>query len=142
LHDTPGEMAQATDVKAWFNDECEAIPGKTMPSFVEVERNYPDTYKKFTSLGPLMSTIGNGGKGIAWNTEDEITLLNALNATVREEGVSKGLPKIETDIDAIIALNLNKIRHCFTWDCLTFIIKPSLNISCLRHFSWCVMQNR
>jgi hypothetical protein len=24
-------------------------------------------------------------------------LLNALNATVREEGVSKGLPKIETD---------------------------------------------
>jgi nitrate reductase alpha subunit len=100
LHDTPGEMAQATDVKAWFNDECEAIPGKTMPNFVEVERNYPDTYKKFTSLGPLMSTIGNGGKGIAWNTEDEITLLNALNATVREEGVSKGLPKIETDIDA------------------------------------------
>jgi nitrate reductase alpha subunit len=39
-------MAQATDVKAWFNDECEAIPGKTMPSFVEVERNYPDTYKE------------------------------------------------------------------------------------------------
>jgi nitrate reductase alpha subunit len=52
LHDTPGEMAQATDVKAWFNDECEAIPGKTMPNFVEVERNYPDTYKKFTSSSP------------------------------------------------------------------------------------------
>jgi len=100
LHDTPAEMAQATDVKAWFNDECEAIPGKTMPNFVEVERNYPDTYKKFTSLGPLMSKIGNGGKGIAWNTEDEVTLLEGLNRTVKEEGVSKGLPKIETDIDA------------------------------------------
>jgi nitrate reductase alpha subunit len=100
LHDTPAEMAQATDVKAWFNDECEAIPGKTMPSFIEVERNYPDTYKKFTSLGPLMSKIGNGGKGIAWNTENEITLLAGLNKTVTEEGVSKGLPKIETDIDA------------------------------------------
>ncbi|SMN17214.1 Respiratory nitrate reductase alpha chain [uncultured Candidatus Thioglobus sp.] len=100
LHDTPGEMAQATDVKAWFDDECEAIPGKTMPNFVEVGRNYPDTYKKFTSLGPLMSKIGNGGKGISWNTEDEIALLNGLNTTVREEGVSKGLPKIETDIDA------------------------------------------
>jgi nitrate reductase alpha subunit len=71
LHDTPGEMAQATDVKAWFNDECEAIPGKTMPNFVEVERNYPDTYKKFTSLGPLMSKIGNGGKGIAWNSDSQ-----------------------------------------------------------------------
>lgn len=100
LHDTPAEMAQATDVKAWFDDECEAIPGKTMPNFIEVERNYPDTYKKFTSLGPLMSKIGNGGKGIAWNTEDEVSLLADLNRVVREEGVSKGLPKIETDIDA------------------------------------------
>ncbi len=100
LHDTPAEMAQATDVKAWFNDECEAIPGKTMPNFIEVERNYPDTYKKFTALGPLMSKIGNGGKGIAWNTEDEVALLGGLNQVVREEGVSKGLPKIETDIDA------------------------------------------
>jgi nitrate reductase alpha subunit len=45
-----------------------------------------------------MSKIGNGGKGIAWNTEDEETLLNALNTTVREEGVSKGLQKIEKDI--------------------------------------------
>lgn len=100
LHDTPAEMAQATDVKAWFDDECEAIPGKTMPNFIEVERNYPDTYKKFTSLDPLMSKIGNGGKGIAWNTEDEVSLLADLNRVVREEGVSKGLPKIETDIDA------------------------------------------
>jgi nitrate reductase alpha subunit len=86
------DILKSSVVKAWFNDECEAIPGKTMPSFVEVERNYPDTYKKFTSLGPLMSKIGNGGKGIAWNTEDEVTLLNALNTTVREEGVSKGHP--------------------------------------------------
>ncbi len=100
LHDTPAEMAQAIDVKAWFDDECEAIPGKTMPNFIEVERNYPDTYKKFTSLGPLMSKMGNGGKGISWNTEDEVALLGGLNKIVREEGVSKGLPKIETDIDA------------------------------------------
>lgn len=100
LHDTPAEMAQATDIKAWFDDECEAIPDKTMPNFIEVERNYPDTYKKFTALGPLMSKIGNGSKGIAWNTEDEVTLLGGLNQVVREEGVSKGLPKIETDIDA------------------------------------------
>ncbi|WP_190600119.1 nitrate reductase subunit alpha [Candidatus Vesicomyidisocius sp. SY067_SCS001] len=100
LHDTSEEMAQATDVKAWFDGECEAIPGKTMPNFIEVERNYPDTYKKFTSLGPLMSKMGNGGKGIEWNTEDEVTSLGDLNKIVKEEGVSKGLPKIETDIDA------------------------------------------
>ncbi len=100
LHDTPGEMAQALDVKDWKKGEVEAIPGKTMPNFVEVERNYPETYKKFTALGPLMTKIGNGGKGIAWNTETEYKFLGELNRTVVEEGVSKGMPRIETDIDA------------------------------------------
>ncbi len=99
-HDTPGELAQPLDVKDWKKGECEPIPGKTMPMLIEVERNYPDTYKKFTSLGPLMSKIGNGGKGIAWNTENEVELLKGLNRTVREEGVSKGLPNIDTDINA------------------------------------------
>jgi len=71
-----------------------------MPNFIEVVRHFPDTYKKFTSLGPLMSTVGNGGKGIAWNTEDEVKLLGDLNRRVTEEGVSKGLPIINSDIDA------------------------------------------
>ena len=65
-----------------------------------VERDYPNTYKKFTSLGPLMTKVGNGGKGIAWNTENEVKNLGELNYAVTEEGVSKGLPRIETDIDA------------------------------------------
>ncbi len=100
LHDTPGELAQATDVKEWHKGEVDAIPGKTMPNYVEVVRNYPDTYKKFTSLGPLMTKVGNGGKGISWNTETEYKFLGALNHIVTEDGVSKGMPRIETDIDA------------------------------------------
>ena len=100
LHDTPGELGQATSVADWKRGECEAVPGKTMPNMVVVERDYPSTYKKFTALGPLMSKVGNGGKGIAWNTQHEVDLLARLNYTVAEEGVSKGLPKIETDIDA------------------------------------------
>jgi nitrate reductase alpha subunit len=100
LHDTPAELGQALDVKDWKKGECEAIPGKTMPNYIEVVRDYPDTYKKFTSLGPLMSKIGNGGKGIAWNTEDEVRLLGDLNRRVTDEGVSQGLPRIESDIDA------------------------------------------
>jgi nitrate reductase alpha subunit len=35
-----------------------------------VERDYPNVYKRFTALGPLMAKVGNGGKGIAWNTAD------------------------------------------------------------------------
>ncbi len=100
LHDTPAELAQALTVKEWSKGECDPIPGKTMPSLVEVERHYPDTYKKFTSLGPLMSKVGNGGKGITWNTEEEVKFLAELNGTVDEEGVSKDCPRIETDIDA------------------------------------------
>jgi len=100
LHDTPAELGQPLDVKDWKKGECDPVPGKTMPNYIEVVRHYPDTYKKFTSLGPLMSKLGNGGKGIGWNTEDEVKLLGGLNKLVTEEGVSKGLPNIETDIDA------------------------------------------
>ena len=44
-----------------------------------VERDYPNTYKKFTALGPLLAKLGNGGKGISWNTEEEVEYLRHLN---------------------------------------------------------------
>ena len=100
LHDTPNELAQPFEVKDWKKGDCEPLPGKTMPNIVVLERDYPNTYKKFTALGPLMSKVGNGGKGIAWNTEQEVGLLASLNHTVTEPGVTQGLPRIETDIDA------------------------------------------
>ncbi len=100
LHDTPSELAQPIDVKDWKKGGCDPVPGKTMPQMVVIERDYPNTYRKFTALGPLMSKVGNGGKGIAWNTQKEVELLARLNYTVTEEGVAKGLPRIETDIDA------------------------------------------
>ena len=79
LHDTPGELAQAFDVKDWKLGECDPIPGKTMPAMTVVERDYPKTYAKFTSLGPLMNKLGNGGKGIGWNTDHEVEFLGKLN---------------------------------------------------------------
>ncbi|WP_156494964.1 molybdopterin-dependent oxidoreductase, partial [Oleiphilus sp. HI0128] len=62
-HDTPGELAQPEGVKAWWKGECDLIPGKTAPNLAVVERDYPNTYKRFTSLGPLLEKLGNGGKG-------------------------------------------------------------------------------
>ena len=99
-HDTQNEIAQGIDVKDWMRGECEPIPGKTMPSVFLVERDYPNTYKKFTSLGPMLAKLGNGGKGVSWNTEHELKALADLNYTVTEEGISKGQPRIETAIDA------------------------------------------
>ena len=100
MHDTPSELGQSMAVRDWKKGEVDPIPGKTMPSMTVVIRDYGDTYKKFTSLGPLMTKVGNGGKGISWNTEDEVKQLAELNYTVTEEGVAKGLPKIESAIDA------------------------------------------
>ncbi len=100
LHDTPGELAMPFGVKDWKKGECEPIPGKTMPSITVVERDYPNLYKKFTSLGPLLDKFGNGGKGMSWDTKDEVAFLGKLNRKVTEEGVSKGRPRIDSAIDA------------------------------------------
>jgi nitrate reductase / nitrite oxidoreductase, alpha subunit len=50
-----------------------------MPSVAIVERDYPNTYKRFIALGPLTTKLGNGGKGISWNTEAEVEDLRELN---------------------------------------------------------------
>jgi len=100
LHDSPGELGQGLDVRDWKKGEVEPIPGKTMPQVVVVERDYANLGKRFTALGPLMDKLGNGGKGIAWNTEAEVDHLEALNGRVTEEGPTKGLARIDTDIDA------------------------------------------
>jgi nitrate reductase alpha subunit len=71
-----------------------------MPTVTVVERDYPNTYKRFTALGPLLEKVGNGIKGIAWKTGHEVELLRQLNGVVTEEGPTKGLAKIVTDIDA------------------------------------------
>lgn len=98
-HDSAAEMAQPFDVKDWKKGECDLIPGKTAPHLVPVERDYPNTYARFTSLGPLLDKLGNGGKGISWNTQDEVDFLKKLNR-VRHDGVAKDRPVIETAIDA------------------------------------------
>ena len=47
-----------------------------------------------------MDKLGNGGKGIGWKTGTEVEQLGQLNGKTLTEGVTKGMPKIVTDIDA------------------------------------------
>ncbi len=100
MHDTPAELAQPFGVADWKRGDCELIPGKTAPNIAVVERDYPNVYKRFTALGPLMNKAGNGGKGIAWNTQTEVEQLGQLNGTVKAAGATQGMPSIATDIDA------------------------------------------
>ena len=99
MHDSPQELGQPFDVKDWKKGECEPIPGKTMPMMTVVERDYSQIYNKFTSVGPLLEKVGNGGKGMTWKTEHEVDILRGLNK-VATEGAGKGQPKLNTAIDA------------------------------------------
>ena len=100
MHDSPAELAQPLDVKEWKRGEVDLIPGKTAPQIAVVERDYPNVHKRFTALGPLMNKVGNAGKGIAWNTQTEVKQLGELNGVVNAEGATRGMPRIESDIDA------------------------------------------
>ena len=123
-HDTPGEIAQPFDVEDWKTGKVEPIPGKTMPAVAVVERDYPNLYKRFTALGPLLNKLGNGGKGIGWNTEHEVAALGRLNGLVTAEGETQGLPRIDTDIDAtevvmMLAPETNGEVAVKAWDALS-----------------------
>ncbi len=59
-------------------------PRETAPHIIPVERDYPATYERFTSIGPLLETIGNGGKGIARNTQSEMDLLRSSTTPRRK----------------------------------------------------------
>lgn len=100
LHDTPAELAQPLEVHDWKRGECEPLPGKTMPAIATVERNYGEVYNRFISLGPLMEKLGNGGKGMSWNTSDEVEFLKELNGIFEDEQSDESRVRIDSDIDA------------------------------------------
>ena len=123
MHDTPAELAQPFGVKDWKRGEVELIPGVTAPQVTVVERDYPNTYARFTALGPLMDKVGNGGKGISWNTQTEVEQLGDLNGRVRDDGVTQGRPRIVSDIDAtevvmMLAPETNGHVACKAWEAL------------------------
>lgn len=100
LHDSPDELAQPYGkIRDWSKGEVEAIPGKTMPKLVPVERDYTQVYEKFTSLGPLAEKNPIGFHGLGWSGKEEYEKLKSILG-VAESGVGKGRPKIEEDRDA------------------------------------------
>jgi nitrate reductase alpha subunit len=106
LHDSPGEIAQP-DVKDWRKGEIEAIPGKTMPALTVVTRDFSNTYKMMTALGPLVESPGVGSKGILWKAAEEYAELKQKLGVVTAPGVSQGMPQLETGKQvAEVILNL------------------------------------
>jgi nitrate reductase alpha subunit len=97
LHDTPDELAQP-EVQRWFEGECDPIPGKTMPRFSVVERDYQNLYNKFCSLGPRLREEGVEDRGIHMPVAD---LYDEFTTMVRAfEWDGKKYPSLADPVEA------------------------------------------
>lgn len=100
MHDSPSEISQPLHVKDWRLEGTMPVPGRNFGNLTVVERDYPNLYRKYTSVGPLLADKGLGGHGISWNGGSEVDLLARMHGVVLEPGVAQGQPNIQTDIQA------------------------------------------
>ncbi|WP_185994675.1 nitrate reductase subunit alpha [Nocardioides campestrisoli] len=116
-HDTPEALSTVHGVvRDWRTGETEPVPGRTMPVLAVTERDYPATFEKMTSLGPLLESKGMATKGVAYEAEREVEILRRRNGVVRT-GAGAGQPRLETDVqmaDAILHLSGTTNGHLAT----------------------------
>ncbi|MFS0783726.1 nitrate reductase subunit alpha [Bacillus sp. 1P06AnD] len=104
-HDSINEIAQPYgEIKDWKKGETEAIPGKTMPKFTIVERDYSAIYDKFVTLGPLLEKGKVGAHGVSFPVAEEYEELKQINGMYEDDSIKSGLPKLHTARDAANAI--------------------------------------
>jgi nitrate reductase alpha subunit len=108
-HDTPDELSQP-EVRDWTRGETEAVPGKTMPKFKVVRRDYPNLYEKMISLGKGTRENGVAAHGLKIDVTDFYDQLAESQPRRLGNGSPKGelLPSLEQDrevCEAILALD-------------------------------------
>lgn len=96
-HDSPEEIAQPFgEIRDWKKGEADPIPGKTMPKFTVVERNYSQVYDKFIALGPLTEKNPIGVHGLGYSAKEQYDLLKKANGAIKKSGFTEGMPSLET----------------------------------------------
>ncbi len=95
-HDTPAEVSQAK-MQDWRAGEVEPIPGKTMPNFKVVHRDYKNLYNQYISFGPLARKNGLGAHGTHYAIDDFYD--KALITEKTEEWGGKKYPSLKADED-------------------------------------------
>ena len=107
-HDTPGQTAQpGGSVRDWRDGDVDPEPGKTMPAFTVVERDYTAIADKLRAVGPLAEELGFTVKNITYDVGDEVRRL-AGHHGVMSHGAAGGRPALDTDsklADAILAFS-------------------------------------
>ncbi|AZG48388.1 nitrate reductase subunit alpha [Gordonia insulae] len=109
-HDTPGEVAQPHGrVADWWGSggAVPARPGRNMPTFSVVERDYTAIADKLGTIGPLADSLGFTVKNVTYEVTEQNKKLSEANG-VMLGGAGDGRPAIDTDAklaEAILTLS-------------------------------------
>ncbi|WP_030015076.1 nitrate reductase subunit alpha [Curtobacterium sp. S6] len=107
-HDTPGEVAQpGGHARDWKNTGVRGVPGKNMPVFTVVERDYPAIADMLNTIGPLAETLGLVTKNVKFDVGHQLRQLAAEHG-VMSSGKGAGRPAVDSDVkiaEAILALS-------------------------------------
>ncbi|MEN8239185.1 MAG: molybdopterin dinucleotide binding domain-containing protein, partial [Actinomycetota bacterium] len=107
-HDTVDEISQPVE-QDWWTGEVEAIPGKTMPKFKVVARDFSKIAEKWGALGPATRANGVAAHGLRMPVEEFYDELARRRPTYVEiDGEDVMLPSLEQDRDVcetILALD-------------------------------------
>lgn len=93
-HDSPAEIAQP-NMRDWSKGEIEAVPGKTMPGFKIVTRDYANLYNQFISYGPLVKAGGLNAHGTSYKVDDVYD--NAIQSLPCASWGGKRYPSLRED---------------------------------------------
>ena len=108
-HDSAAEISQP-DMNQWIRGEGEAIPGKTMPSFKIVTRDYKNVHKQFVSWGPLVRKNGLNAHGTSYAIEKEYDEYLQTHHTETWDGHT--YPSLSRDIDVCdVILNFASVTN-------------------------------
>ncbi|MEB7039337.1 nitrate reductase subunit alpha [Staphylococcus gallinarum] len=115
-HDSEQEIANVNGiVKDWTKGEIEAIPGKTMPAFKVVDRDYTKIFDKYVTVGPLLESTKIGAHGVSYFVKEQYDELKGLVGTWEEadhESVKHQRPRIDTARRAAdVVLNLSSATN-------------------------------
>jgi nitrate reductase alpha subunit len=97
MHDTPAELAQPFDVKDWKRGEIELIPANRTADRRDRAR-LPERAQALHRPRPADEQDGQRRQGHRLEHADEVRQPGELNGLA--EGRDRGMPRIETDIDA------------------------------------------
>jgi nitrate reductase / nitrite oxidoreductase, alpha subunit len=103
-HDTPDELAQP-EVRDWKRGEVDAIPGKTMPKFRVLVRDYVNLYEQMVSLGRDLEEKGVGMHGLVIPVADEYRRLARSQPRKKGGEVLPSLLEAREVAEAILALD-------------------------------------